>query len=233
MVTSVRLVALAGLGLLAACTRPVDDPLAVNSIYGGLAPMPVYRGELPQVLFSAPDTPDRQSLLYTAMVEAEVASQYAGRALAAGDPTLVRSALGEVLYALDPGAAPDWEAKSIGIVRGWAGTGYGLQRAAAGMADEIRAAAAAGDASAPLTDYGLPAARCADNALERAERLVLLSREAVAAAAPQSEPLLRQIQDLAIQLNQGAGPVAGAAADPECGLEQAVRYLAPLSPRRS
>lgn len=234
MVTSLRLVAMAGLGLLAACTRPVDDPLAVRSIYGGLAPMPVYRGALPQVLFSAPDTPARQGLLYTAMVDAEVAAQYAGRALAAEDPTLVRNALGELLYALDPGAAPDWEAKATGIVRGWAGTGYGLRRAAAGMADQIRAAAAAGDALPALADYALPAARCADNALERAERLVLLSRETVATGGLQSEARLRQIQDLATQLNQGAGgAVDGAVADAACGLEQAVRYLEPLTPRRS
>ena len=194
--------------------------------------MPVYRGELPQVLFSAADTPAKQGLLYTAMVDAEVASQYAGRALAAEEPTLVRSALGEVLYAIDPEAAPDWEAKSIGIVRGWAGTGYGLRRAAAGMADEIRAAAAAGDASAALADYGPPAARCADNALERADRLILLSREAGAATALETRSLLQEIQDLATELNQGAGPADGAAGDPACGLRRAVRYLEPLSPRR-
>ena len=234
MGTSLRLVALAGLGLLAACgVRPVDDPLAVHSVYGGLEPMPVFRGELPAVLFSAVDTPDKQGLLYTAMVEAEVAAQYAGRALAAEDPTLMRSALGEVLFAIDPAAAPAWEAKTSGIVRGWAGTGYGLRRAATGMAGEIRAAAAEDDASAALAEYGPPAARCADNALERADQLVLLSREALDGAAIQSQPLLRQIQELADRLSHGAGgPVEVAAGDLECGLQQALRYLDRLAPRR-
>jgi hypothetical protein len=234
MGTTLRLLALAGLGLLAACTRWVDDGLAVRSIYGGLEPMPVYQGELPEVLWSAPNTPDRQNLLYVSMVEAEVASQYAGRALAAEDPLLMRSALGEVLYALDPDAAPGWEAKSTGIVRGWAGTGYGLRRAATEMGGAIRAGAADSDASAALADYGPPAARCVDNALARAERLVALSREAFDGAAIQSQPLLRQIQDLADQLSQGGGAAAAdvAAEDPECGLRHALRYLDRLGPRR-
>jgi hypothetical protein len=233
MVKGVRLVAIAGLGLLAACTRPVDDPLALNSIYWGLAPMPDYDGPLPEVLFSAGDTPAKQGLLYTAMVDAEVASQYAGRALAADDATAARSALGELLYALDPATAPDWEAKTAGIVGGWAGTGYGLQRSASSMAEQIRAAAEDEDA-ALLADHGLPAARCADNTLERSERLLLLSREALDATAIQSQALLRQIQELADQLNQGAGGGADAAAvEAACGLQQAERYLNRLAPRSS
>jgi hypothetical protein len=229
MVKGVRLVAIAGLGLLAACEHPFDDPLAAHSIYGGLAPMPDYQGPLPRVLWSAGDTPAKQGLLYTAMIDGEVASQYAGRALAAEDATVTRSALGEVVYALDPGAAPDWEAKSAGIVRGWAGTGYGLGRAAADMAGEIREATADEPA---LAENGPAAALCADNTVERAGRLLTLSRDALDAAAIQSQPLLRQIQDLADQLNQGAGGAAdAAAADPECGLQQAERYLGRLAPR--
>ena len=234
MVKGLRLAAIAGLGLLGACARPVDDPLAFHDVYWGLAPMPDYDGPLPEVLWSAPETPARQSLLYTAMVDAEVAAQYAGRARAAEDPALARTALGEMLFALDPDAAPDWEAKATGIVRGWAGTGYGLRRAAAGMADEIRAAAAADDAPPALAESALPAARCADNALKWSERIVLLSREAVAAPALGAEPVLQQIQELATQLNHGSlDPAGDAPADPECGLGQAVRFLEPLTPRRS
>lgn len=234
MVKGLRLAAIVGLGLLGACTRVVDDPLAVHNVYGGLAPLPDYDGPLPEVLWSAPETPAKQSLLYTAMVDAEVAAQYAGRARAAEDPALARTALGEMLFALDPDAAPDWAAKASGIVRGWAGTGYGLRRAAAGMADEIRAAAAADDARPVLAQAALPAARCADNALEWSERIVRLSREAVATPALGADPLLQQIEELATQLNQGSlDPVGAAPADPECGLGQAVRFLEPLTPRRS
>ena len=232
MINGMRLVALAGLGLLAACQHPFDDPLAANSIYGGLAPMPDYQGPLPRVLWSASDTPAKQGLLYTAMIDGEVASQYAGRALAAQDATVTRGALGEVVYAIEPGDAPDWDAKSAGIVRGWAGTGYGLRRAAADMAGEIREATEDEPVGA-LAEDGPAAALCADNTVERADRLLALSRDALDAAAIQSQPLLRQIQDLADQINQGAGGGAAdaAAADPECGLQQAERYLERLAPR--
>jgi hypothetical protein len=228
-----RLVALAGLAVLGACTRPVDDPLAVHSIYWGLAPMPEYRGELPTVLFSAPDTPARQGLLYTAMVEAEVAAQYAGRAMAAEDDTAVRGALGEVLYAIDPAEAPEWGAKGTGIVSGWAGQGYGLRRAAGGMAGEIRAAVAEGDGPA-LAEYGPAAAVCADNTLARADQIVALVHRTLDAAAIQTEQLLRQIRDLADELHRGGGsPPDAPAPDPDCGLQQAEGYLDRVALRSS
>ncbi len=233
MVNRARLLAIAGLALLGACARPPDDPLAAHSIYWGLAPMPDYQGELPRVLFSAPDTPDRQGLLYVAMAEAEVAAQYAGRALAADDEVGVRGALGEVLFAIDPAEAPAWGAKGIGIVAGWAGQGYGLRRAAGGMAAEIREAVAAGDGPA-LAEYGPPAATCADNTLARADQIVVLVRQTLDAAAIHTGPLLRQILGLADELHRGAGGAPEAAApDPECGLQQALSYLDRVSPGRS
>jgi hypothetical protein len=232
MVKGGRLAAIAGLALLGACTRPVDDPLAVHNIYWGLAPMPDYEGALPAVLFSADDAPAKQGLLYTAMAEAEVAALYAGRALAAGDAVGVRGALGEVLYAIDPALAPEWDAKAAGIVAGWAGTGYGLRRAADGMAAEIRAAVAAGDGAA-LAEYGPPAVRCADNTLDRAEQIVALIDQTQNAPAIQTEQLLRQIEALALELNGRAGAAGDAdPVDPDCGLQQAERYLDQVAPRR-
>ena len=85
-----RIAAVIGLGLLGACTRLVDDPLAVRSVYGGLTPNPVYRGELPRVLYSDAQTPAKQGLLYTSMFESEVAAQYAGLAVAAEVPSDVK-----------------------------------------------------------------------------------------------------------------------------------------------
>jgi hypothetical protein len=225
-----RAAAIIGLGLLGACTRVVDDPLAVHSIYWGLAPMPTYEGELPRVLFSAEDTPAKQGLLYTAMYESEVAAQYAGRAAAANDPMLARSALGEVLYAIDPAAAPPWEAKSAGIVAGWAGGGYGVRRAAGNMAAEIREAADESGASSALAENGPRALTCTQNTLDRAGRILALTRGALDDTL--SQPLLGQIHDLANELNQGA-VAAVEVNDPACGLEEAERYLDPLAARGS
>jgi hypothetical protein len=221
-----RIAAILAFGLLGACTRWVDDPLAVHGIYPGLAPMPDYAGELPAVLFAAEDTPANQGLLYTAMYEAEVAAQYAGRAAAAGDPVLARSALGEALYAIDPDMAPPWEAKAAGIVPGWAGAGYGVRRAATNLAAVVRSAAA-GEPSPALAEYAPLVLTCAENTLERAERVAGLSREVLDGAM--SEPQLAEIRDVATELNQGAS-AALEADDPACGLEEAERYLDFVAP---
>jgi hypothetical protein len=222
-----RIAALVSFGLLSACTRWVDDPLAVHGIYPGLAPMPAYEGELPAVLFAAEDTPANQGLLYTAMYEAEVASQYAGRAAAAGDPVLARSALGEVLYAIDPALAPPWEAKAAGIVPGWAGGGYGVRRAATNLAAAIEGEVGAGAPSPALAESAPSVLRCAENTLGRAERVAALSREALDGTI--AEPLLDEIRDVATELNQGAS-AAVEAADPACGLEEAELYLDAVDP---
>ncbi len=224
MVKGGRVAAIAGLGLLGACAQAVNDPLAVHSIYGGLSPNPVYRGELPRVLYSAEATPAKQGLLYTSMFESEVAAQYAGQATAAEVPSDVRSALGEVLYAIDPDAAPSWGAKSTGIVSGWAGAGYGARRATTEMASAIRNAVAS-DGSAALKQHGPEAATCADNTLRRADQVATLSQQAL--AGPAEEPaLLQQIHEVARQLLRGSD----AGADPAtCGLEAVRRDLDPLA----
>ncbi len=220
MVKGGQVAVVIGLGLLGACTRVVDDPLAVHDVYWGLSPNPTYRGELPRVMFSAEETPAKQGLLYTSMFESEVAAQYAGRAAADQDPSLARSALGEVLYAIDPAEAPSWGAKSTGIVSGWAGGGYGVRRAAGEMAAAIRGASAA-DGSAALREVGPQAAACADNTLRRADQIVSLSHQAIEGAAGQPA-LLQQIHDLARQLHQGSGDATDSAT---CGLQQAKRDL--------
>jgi hypothetical protein len=225
MVRSARVVGVVGLGLLGACT---NDPLAVYSVYGGLSPNPTYEGELPQVLWSAPDTPANQGLLYTAMAESEVASQYAGRALARrDDPGQVRSAIGDVLYAIDPEQAPPWEAKSAGIVAGWAGLGYGVKRAVGDMAEQLRDRSGASSALPALAEYGPRAAGCADNTLGRADQVMALGQQAIEGApGTELEPLLEQLEGVANELNRGAG----ATHEQECGLEQAKRYLDHVGP---
>ena len=223
MVRGGRLAAVIGLGLLGACTRVVDDPLAVHSVYWGLTPNPVYRGELPRVLYSAEKVPDKQGLLYTSMFESEVATQYAGRAVVATYPGEVHDALAEVLYAIDPDTAPPREPNPTGIMSGWAGAGYGARRATAEMANAIRDAVAS-DGSAALKQYGPEAAACTENTLRRADRVAALSRQAL--GTPTDEALLQQIHDVAWELLRG--PKAGTDSA-TCGLEQVKRDLDPLA----
>ena len=67
-----------------------------------------------------------------------MAGQNADLARAAGVLEEVKTRVGEVLYAIDPELAPEWSAKSTGIVEVWAGSGYGLRRAVREMIGEIR-----------------------------------------------------------------------------------------------
>jgi hypothetical protein len=204
--------------LLAGCAQ---DPLAEANLYPGLVEVAAPEGVLTPVLFSAADTPARQGFLYVAMYEAAVAGQNAGLARAAARLEEAKTRVGEVLYAIDPELAPAWPAKTTGIVQLWAGSGYGLRRAARRMIEEIRAALEA-DASSALRMYGPRAIRCTENTLERAERVDALGQRALTAGRDtELEPVLRELEEVAIALNLGV-PSPG---DEGCGLEQVHRYL--------
>lgn len=215
-----------GRGVIAVCLLLLggcaQDPLAQANLYPGLVEVEAPQGELLPVLFSAAEAPARQSLLYVAMYDAAVAGQNAGLAGAAASLEETKTRVGEVLYAIDPELAPAWPAKITGIVQLWAGSGYGLRRAARRMIEEIRAAVDAAGTSAALREYGPRAIRCTENTLERAERVVALGGRALAAGLEaELEPVLRELEEVAIALNRGV-PSPG---DEGCGLEQAHLYL--------
>ena len=211
-----------GRGVIAICllwlAGCAHDPLAEAEIYPGLVEVEPPEGELKPVLFSADDAPARQSLLYVAMYDAAVAAQNAGLARAAASLEEAKTKVGEVLYAIDPELAPAWPAKTTGIVQLWEGSSYGLRRALGRMVEEIRAA----PASAELRSYGPRAIRCAENTLARAEQVVALSRRVLAARSDaELEPVLRELEDVAIALNNGVPSPD----DEGCGLQQAYLYL--------
>ena len=87
----------------------------------GLVPVRAPQGELTQVLFSAAAAPAQQGLLYIAMFDAGWPGRtptWPGRR----PPEAAKTRVGEVLYAIDPEAAPEWPAKRSGIVEVWAGS---------------------------------------------------------------------------------------------------------------
>ena len=211
-----------GLLLLAGCAH---DPLAEAEIYPGLVEAEASEGELKPVLFSADDAPAHQSLLYVAMYDAAVAGQNAGLAQAAASLEEVKTKVGEVLYAIEPGLAPAWPAKTTGIVQLWDGTSYGLRRAVGRMIEEIRAALEEGTASAALRMNGPRAIRCAENTLERAERSVALAQSVLAAGLDtELEPILRDLEEVATALNGGVPSPD----DEGCGLQQTYLYLSQI-----
>ena len=217
-----RSVSAIGLLLLAGCAQ---DPLARANVYPGLVEVEAPAGELTPVLFSTDDTPARQGFLYVAMYEAAVAGQNASLARGAAGPEEVKTKIGEVLYAIEPEVAPAWPAKATGIVEVWGGTGYGLRRALRGMIEEINAALEDGTASASLRRYGPRAIRCAENTLARAEQVAALGQRVLAAGSDtELDPLLRELEEVAIALNNGVPSPD----DEGCGLQQAHLYLSQI-----
>jgi hypothetical protein len=212
-----RNIAAVGLLLFVGCTH---DPLVVRNVYPGLVAVQAPEGELTQVLFSADGLPAQQGFLYTAMFDAGVAGQNASLARAAATAEEAKTRVGEVLYAIDPELAPSWPAKDSGMVEVWAGSGYGLRRSIPRMIDDIRGALDRDSASAALRNYGPRAIQCAENALQGAERVRVLS-EQVLATATDADPLLRQLDEAATALNNGVPSPD----DQGCGLQQTFLYL--------
>jgi hypothetical protein len=215
---------LATLGLLAGCTSTEYADGWSYIGFGEASP----RADMPlaPVLFSFDEAPGLQGLLYTAMVEAEVANQYATYALAnRDDAERVRGSIGEILYALDPALAPDWSAKETGIVPMWAGKGYGLLRALDGMREEVEDVGG----RVAQSEFTPPILECLDDTERRAEELATLGRRVLDDDAVQSEALLEQVFVLAKALNEGA-ELEGAGG---CGLARAKVYLDRVVPQNA
>jgi hypothetical protein len=216
---------LAMLGLLVGCTSTEYADGWSYIGFGEASP----RADMPlaPVLFSFDDAPGLQGLLYTAMVEAEVAKQYATHALAnRDDAERVRGSIGEILYALGPELAPDWSAKETGIVSMWAGAGFGLLRALDGMREEIE------DAGGRVAQSELTPAilECLENTERRSEQLATLGRRFLDGEAAPSEGQLEQILVLAKALNQGAEVEAAGGG---CGLARAKVHLDRVVPENA
>ena len=184
---------------------------------------------LERVLESAEGTPGNQSLLYVAMVEAEAEAQSASRAVANREsPEVLATALGEVIYAIRPDAAPDWGAKAAGLVPGWGGHGYGLIRAGEEMLEALEAAAGRSESA----EAARAAAVCVDHTLELAGRTLSLAQSLLAGLPEdEEEALLPQLERLAgAQLKgldaNGDGEIA--MDSEECALQQASEVLRPL-----
>lgn len=181
---------------------------------------------LERVAIGADDTPGNQSLLYTAMREAEAAEHSAVRArLSADDPAEARQEVGEVLYAVDPSRAPAWETMTTGIIPGWAGQGYGVLRAAQEMEQALHLAAESG--SSADAEAARQALVCARNTIRRAEQIISLGERALARGDSIEPGLLEQIAALARELNRGGATTVDAERSSErgCGLHRAVQIL--------
>jgi hypothetical protein len=162
------------------------------------------------VLDSFKDTPNQQGLLPTALAEARTAVQHA--ALAAKTPDnldQMKLHVGHVLNAVDPSMEP----KGPGL-------GYGVKKAAAGVAQHVDLAAKAEGASAAVKRQAVYAAAWANNVVKWSDEIIeVAQRVRTATSAKQAASLVGDLTELTGQLITGIEAVGRDAA--QGGLQQA------------
>lgn len=139
-------------------------------------------------------TPNGDGLLTVAIGEAKVAIQHA--ALAGRNPNsldAMKLHAGHVLNALDPA-----------IVPAGPGLGYGLKKAASGVATHIELAAKAPGASPNVTMHAAHIAAASRNSVARADSVIAIAKQIQAStSAPEAAALVSRMSSMAEQLMAG------------------------------
>jgi hypothetical protein len=181
---------------------------------------------LERVLRTDSGVPAKQGLLYMAMQDAQVALQSAGYAAAADEPAEAKNRVNNMLHAIDPSFPGTPTVTSSGIAAFWPGTGYGLRRAVADIADQMRAVESRHGAREQVVTQAGQVTSCAEETLGRVDQVTGLGQQALAAGTTaEMAPLLEEIDRLTrIMLEAPAAQAAQA-----CSLEDAKRYLNDLA----
>ncbi len=147
------------------------------------------------VVNSFGDTPNSMGLLPLAIAEANVAAQHAMLAMRAStNLDQMKLHAGHVIHAIDPT-----------IVTSGPGRGYGLKRAATGVATHIELAAKAPGASQNVIMHSNHIATSARNTVQRADSMLALAKKVQAATTvDEAAKLVSQMASLAPQLMAGA-----------------------------
>jgi len=158
------------------------------------APANMAHAHMGHVTTSWKDTPDKQGLLPTAMAEAKIAKQHAGLALQQpANLAWLKTHTGHVLHAVDPSA----EAKGPGL-------GYGVMKAASGVAQHIDFAAGSDGASGNVKAHAEHVGTSAGNTVDWAKQIAALAGQVKAStSAADAAAKARQIDALASQLVDG------------------------------
>ncbi len=170
------------------------------------------------VLEAFSQTPNGEGLLATAMSEAETAAEHASLA-AGGDPTDIDPMIRHtrhVLHAIDPAEFPNGP-----------GLGFGLRPAVQGIARHIELAAASEGASQNVRTHAEHVSTAANAVAERADRIVELARQVLAAGVyNEARPLVQQLRDLCAELLPGADASGdGTISLDEGGLSHVQRHM--------
>lgn len=165
------------------------------------------------------DTPEKAGLLVTAFAEAAVASQHATLATRTpNDLAAMKLHAGHVLHALDPA-----------LQKTGPGKGFGLRKAAGGVAQHIELAAKEPGASGNVKIHATHIATAARGTLSRVDQAVALIKQIQEATeAKAAASLIAQLASLCSQLASGADSNADGRVDwgnGEGGLQQAQEHV--------
>jgi len=145
------------------------------------------------VVNSFADTPGMMGLLPVAFSEARTAQQHATLGMKAANLDGMKLHAGHVINAMDPT-----------IVTAGPGLGYGMKKAALGVATHIELAAKAPGASANVILHAGHIAMASRNAAEKADSIIALAKEVQAATTMQdAAKLLSQVVSLCDQAIAG------------------------------
>ena len=170
------------------------------------------------VLDSFNGTPDNMGLLPTAMAEAKVAADHAALAAKATALPMIQTHAGHVINAIDPT-----------IVAQGPGKGYGLKKAAQGVAQHAMFAANAANANEMVKTHSMHVTTAANNVVAMADGIVAIAQKIrMSTSFEEAQKLAMEMQTKAEQLTTGVdadnnGQISWNT--PEGGLNQAQQHM--------
>ena len=194
-------------------------PLAPGAVAASSLPPGLVGTHLGHVVSSFMDTPDKSGFLPMALVEAKIAAQHA--AFAARTPDNLQAMqlhAGHVIHAIDPTQAPSGPGK-----------GFGMKRAAGGIAQHVELAAKETAASANVKTHATHVATAARSAMARGDQAIAIAKQIQAATtASAAASLVAQLVSICDQLIAGSDNNADGRiswGDGEGGLQQAQDHM--------
>ena len=194
-------------------------PLAPGAVAASSLPPGLVGTHLGHVVSSFMDTPDKSGFLPMALAEAKIAAQHA--AFAARTPDNLQAMqmhAGHVIHAIDPTQAPSGPGK-----------GFGMRRAAGGVAQHVELAAKEPTASANVKTHAVHVATAARSAMARGEQAMGLAKQIqTATTATAAAALVSQLVSTCDQLIAGSDNNADGRiglGDGEGALQQAQDHL--------
>jgi len=170
------------------------------------------------VMDSFNGTPMGMGLLPTAMAEAKIAAQHAGFAAKATTLAMIQTHAGHVMNAIDPAS----------IDKG-PGLGYGVRKAAAGVATHADLAGKAPEANAGVKMHAMHVNTAATNAAAMADEVLALAQKIRASTSmDEALKLAADMQKKAEQLTEGVDANNDGTIGwnkPEGGLAQAQQHM--------